>query len=875
MADFRQQVPSVGFSAQGRPPKVRSLGSVLSEGLSDITSAVGDAQRRAGDRQEAENASSLGRLEADILQIEADKRGLTFNGQSQISLNAEAQDAGLDVAGDDPSMDDKGIEDLNRLAKQTKTLGLAANQGKNLSAADKALKLTVQFTNQRPDLSADAVKIFKRNFGAAPTQLRLQAEKQEQAAFQAEQARREKVGREVLGLNYENGKTVNENWATVLGKQADLGQIQTRQDKIDASEANAQLSQAEKKENQIAWTRDTEQNRAMNADEADKQLRAFIFNVGAAGRELTRDEAVQVTSQLDEAIERQKALVQQNMSLLPAAERAAMEAVLILPFTQLKDRLLVNKDAANLDKVAANTAKILSANARLENPMLNLALETGLSKFDPSTLSNLYNQVKTQRTAFGDAVIATTAPETNAQAKMTRALYGTPTPSFASMKQGAEEAGLPSSRAIKGLQEMNANEITLSLTKDATINDQHAAANRYISMFTAFALDGSSVEVTGEDASASLKDKEQALLTHVGMSDENFTVLQEQLTDKQKEQLAATMESYSTDVLAATADLLGERLGAFVVDGELEPRDPVSLFSRLGDAVLGGLGLVPDAPSVPRVVGELVDFDVTEGGGIRFFAKSQESNPAVARAVLDLNANVADRFKLISKTIAAGKEVGIPSILAASKAVTRELAEEGLSVTPEGRGISQEVSGELREALTKRRDQLTLTKERLEKRLASPERRALGSESSFITETQEDLAEVNAELTEIAPRLGTPEEELPAAPTAPDAVADSSTQVFDFTRSHELGAGKKFNATPTVPVPRGASPDKIGVTVATGFDVGQFDEASVREALAGTGVSQKNVDLLAGAAGGGCGAGRRSPGARAPACPGGRPGTRG
>jgi hypothetical protein len=238
-------------------------------------------------------------------------------------------------------------------------------------------------------------------------------------------------------------------------------------------------------------------------------------------------------------------------------------------------------------------------------------------------------------------------------------------------------------------------------------------------------------------------------------------VLNEHLTDEQKQHIDQARQKYSNDVLKATADLMAESLGSELVDGEAVQREPVSIFTMLGDFAQELVGLVPDVPTVPAIVAEKVDFRSdggnSDGGNIRFFLKSQldSTNPALIATLNKLNGPIADRLRLIQKTSIAGAEIGIPALIDDSKSVKRELAEEGIQA--DSQGITQAVGGDLAQNLGRMSDRLQARRDRLQKRIDKPDpfiaKQSPEVIERFNRQAEEDIVDIEEELELIDARL--------------------------------------------------------------------------------------------------------------------------
>jgi GH24 family phage-related lysozyme (muramidase) len=752
MPDFRQATPDVGFSSSGSPtPGGNPVGVALDAVGKGVSAFVSFKRKRDAQEQE----QTLGGLQRDILNIEGEK---VFDQEDvkQANLNSEATDAGLQQDPEDPSMDKTGIRDLNTVATKVKNLEIASSQGKSLGAKDKALKLVIDLANDRPDLAVDAVKIFKNNFGGTPTQLRQAEERAEIQAVQAEQARRERVARDVLGGEYQEGSDVNDNYNEAVSRDVQRAQVARQDQQIKQLNRNADLSSAQRRANQLEYAATLDQNRGTTADIQRRTMESLFDQMGVkAGEDLTQDQAVQMISLLDETILQHEQNIGSNIDSLPDAQRKALIAAETLPLTLMRDRLNGSRNAGNAMAMAEAAGKIFLGKTLLSNEELSRAFAFGQNKHDPVTWNNLLKSSFQSANSNKDkAVISMTNPQNALEVTLGRALAGNA--SFEQLVNSSEEAGVDGAGMILGTAEfMSDNLNSLIMFKDqATASEIAQGAKDFVSIYTSMEQDKVVALSRGETPKAQLKHKEAALKVFANLNSEQASILNDNLSDQEKQDLINVTQSYAQELTKATADLVAEGLGSVVSDSGLVAQEPTSMLSRIGIALAGAVGL-REAGQEPVGVraGEIINFRPVEGGTVEFFIEDQafSNNRPVQELVAQLNGPVRDRFNLLKKTVLVGQGVGIDQLLQ-SKPFASELGEEGFAAT-EG-GLARSVSGKLREQLLDRAETLRLTEERLTKRIENPGR------GTDVALTKDELSSVQEELAGINQRLGLKDKEV-------------------------------------------------------------------------------------------------------------------
>jgi hypothetical protein len=603
----------------------------------------------ANDAAEARDNAALGELEAGIINREAD---LVFNvSQEQQAFNKAAIDSGIQADPEDPSFDAAGVRGLNGLATKTQNLAIAQSQGRRLGAYESALKEFRSFVNARPDLAKDAVKVLKRNFGATPTELRLESEKAQAEAVQRERERKEKVGRDLLGATYRDDLSPEQNWTTVIQTQGERVRVQEQKEHLEQLERDITKNDMERKLGQQEAFKNINFDRGVLASKARIDTLNFLQSQGIQGNQpMSREQGIQAMGFLQDTIESLSVEYNNRFSRLPENERKAAIDAVTLPYKKVLDAVSGQQSADNLKLIADNMGTMLASSARLSNENLNTMMGLGINKFDPGTVKNTLKTVFGNRNSEQVVTGALMFPQNDAENKIANALLRNATPNFTDLSDGAAELGKESSQVVKGYQSLMARSIQANLDNDASPKEQFQAANDYATMFTSFNIDAATAQSLGRSPKVTLRDNEQALLDWTNMNKEQLGVLNEHLTDEQKQHIDQARQKYSNDVLKATADLMAESLGSELVDGEAVQREPVSIFTMLGDFAQELVGLVPDVPTVPAIVAEKVDFR-SDGGNIRFFLKSQldSTNPALIATLNKLNGPIADRLRLVSR----------------------------------------------------------------------------------------------------------------------------------------------------------------------------------------------------------------------------------
>jgi hypothetical protein len=534
------------------------------------------------------------------------------------------------------------------------------------------------FVNRFPTHAGEAVKIFKRNFGAAPTEMRLELEEQQRKEQTERRDQLDKVVRSGLGSQYNETSSLEENFA--LFEQQRQERIAAEQLSRELQKANdsRELLESQKKMAQLNWMSQSSTHVSVAAKEIRNRFNTYVAGLGVddSGK-LSDTDAASALTFLDQFQASVDSEIDTNLFLLPESQRNIVKNRFAIQVDGLRNSITRGDDIGNIKSVADNHATLMGSRAILNDPALAVMTGIGSGKFDPVTIGNAVRAASSARSDKDKIIQMSYNPKTTEEKSIIDGIFGTNTPTFRSIADNAENAGITNAGAAGGIVSLMNDSLNQVVANSGSEEDKRTNASAYAKIFSSMVNDEAMGGATGEGATVTLADKEAALLQYSNLSKEQKDILNAHLTDKEKENIGNVSQTYATEVLNATSEMIGETFGSVITEAGVESRPDKTFFGNIIDSLPEFVGLqTVEPPSVPQSVGEIIGTRA-DNGRVEFFIKDREfiDNESVKSTVKALNTTVMDRLNLIRKTAINGEDIGIQDVLA-SRPVQREVREE-------------------------------------------------------------------------------------------------------------------------------------------------------------------------------------------------------